>query len=97
MHGAMVSLSRATDSRATSTAAATKRLQPVVTSKVIQALANALKGPTASTCDFPSSSDPRKKYPVTVMGPDMDGTCRGYEYRGTRKHVVEIRSRGGRK
>ena len=95
MHGAMASLSRATDSRATSEAAATKRLQPVVTAEIIKALANALKGPTASTCDFPSSSDPRKKY--TVMGLDMNGTCQGYEYRGTRKHVVEIRSRGGRK
>ena len=95
IHGATVSLSQATDSRAISEAAATKRLQPVVTAKVIQALANALKGPTASTCDILRSSDPRKMY--TVMGPDMDGTCQGYEYRGTCKHVVEIRSRGGRK
>ncbi len=96
IHGAMVSMARATDSRATSEAAATKRQQPVVTSKVIQALANALKGPTASTSDFPSSSDPRKMYTVTVIGPDMDGSYQGYEYRATRKHVVEIRSRGGR-
>jgi len=95
MHGAMVSLSRARDGRATGEAATTKRLQPVLTAKVIQALPNARKGPTASTCDFPSSGDSRKKH--TVMGPDMDGTCQGYEYRGTRKHVVEIRSRGGRK
>ena len=97
IHGAMASLSRATDSQATSEATATKRLQPVVTSKVIQALANALKGPTASTSDFPSSSDPRKMYTVTVMGPDMDCTCPGFEYRGTCKHIVEVRSKGGRK
>jgi len=31
------------------------------------------------------------------MGSDMDCTCPGFEYRGTCKHVVEVRSKGGRK
>jgi len=73
------------------------RPRPVLTAEVIQALANALTGPTASKFEFPSSSDPRKKYTVTVMGPDMDCTCPGFEYRGTCKHIVEVRSKGGRK
>jgi SWI/SNF-related matrix-associated actin-dependent regulator 1 of chromatin subfamily A len=77
--------------------AANKRPRPVLTAEVIQALANALTGPTASKFEFPSSSDPRKKYTVTVMGPDMDCTCPGFEYRGTCKHIVEVRSKGGRK
>ncbi|MFZ4751216.1 MAG: SWIM zinc finger family protein [Phycisphaerales bacterium] len=31
------------------------------------------------------------------MGPGRDCTCPGFEYRGTCKHVVEVRSKGGRK
>ncbi|MFM1881711.1 MAG: hypothetical protein RJA05_120 [Planctomycetota bacterium] len=77
--------------------AANKRPRPALTAEVIQALANALTGPTASKFEFPSSRDPRKKYTVTVMGPDMDCTCPGFEYRGTCKHVVEVRSKGGKK
>ena len=77
--------------------AANKRQRPILTAEVIQALANALTGPTASKFEFPSSRDPQKKYTVTVMGPDMDCTCPGFEYRGTCKHIVEVRSKGGRK
>jgi hypothetical protein len=77
--------------------AADTRPRPVLTAEVIQALANALTGPTASKFEFPSSKDPKKKYIVTVMGPDMDCTCPGFEYRGTCKHIVEVRSKGGRK
>ncbi len=77
--------------------ATNKRPSPVLTAEVIQALANALAGPSGSKFEFPSSSDPRKKYTVTVMGSDMDCTCPGFEYRGTCKHIVEVRSKGGRK
>ena len=77
--------------------AVNKRPSPVLTAEVIQALANALAGPSGSKFEFPSSSDPRKKYTVTVMGSDMDCTCPGFEYRGTCKHIVEVRSKGGRK
>lgn len=77
--------------------ATNKRPRPVLTAEVIQALANALVGPSGSKFEFPSSSDPRKKYTVTVMGSDMDCTCPGFEYRGTCKHIVEVRSKGGRK
>lgn len=49
--------------------AANKRALPALLAEVIQALANALTGPSASK----------------------------FEYRGTCKHVVEVRSKGGRK
>jgi SWI/SNF-related matrix-associated actin-dependent regulator of chromatin subfamily A-like protein 1 len=73
------------------------RPRPTLTPEIIEALANALSGPKAQTVEFASSKDPSKKYVVTIVGPDLDCTCPGFEYRGTCKHVVEVRSKGDRK
>lgn len=58
---------------------------------VIEALAKALAGPRSQVREFPSSRDPRKVYRVTVHGADAECTCPGFEYRGTCKHVIEVK------
>ncbi len=73
------------------------RPRPALTPEIIEALANALSGPKVQTVEFASSKDPSKKYVVSIVGPDMDCTCPGFEYRGTCKHIVEVRSKGARK
>ncbi len=81
----------------TGAAASSSRPRPALTPDIIEALANALSGPKAQTVEFASSRDPSKKYVVSIVGPDMDCTCPGFEYRGTCKHIVEVRSKGARK
>jgi hypothetical protein len=78
-------------------APSSSRPRPALTPEIIEALANALSGPKAQTVEFASSRDPSKKYIVSIVGPDMDCTCPGFEYRGTCKHIVEVRSKGARK
>ena len=78
-------------------APSSSRPRPALTPEIIEALANALSGPKAQTVEFASSKDPSKKYVVSIVGPDMDCTCPGFEYRGTCKHIVEVRSKGARK
>lgn len=71
--------------------------RPTLTPEIIDALASALSGPKAQTLEFPSSRDPSKKYVVSIVGADMDCSCPGFEYRGTCKHIIEVRSKGARK
>lgn len=82
---------------ATGATPSSSRPRPALTPEIIEALANALSGPKAQTVEFASSKDPSKKYVVSIVGPDMDCTCPGFEYRGTCKHIVEVRSKGARK
>ncbi|MFM7806435.1 MAG: SWIM zinc finger family protein, partial [Planctomycetota bacterium] len=82
---------------ATGATPSSSRPRPALTPEIIEALANALSGPKAQTVEFASSRDPSKKYVVSIVGPDMDCTCPGFEYRGTCKHIVEVRSKGARK
>jgi hypothetical protein len=44
--------------------------------------------------EFPSSRDPKLLYKVTVYGTDAECTCPGFEYRGTCKHVLEVKRAG---
>jgi SWI/SNF-related matrix-associated actin-dependent regulator 1 of chromatin subfamily A len=76
------------------TSRASTRPRPALTPEVIEALASALAGPRSTRLEFASSRDPSKKYVVTIVGPDMDCTCPGFEYRGTCKHVLETRAKG---
>jgi len=65
--------------------------RPPLSAEVIEALAKALAGPRSQVLEFPSSSDPRKVYRVTVHGADAECTCPGFEYRGTCRHVLEAK------
>ena len=76
------------------TSRASTRPRPGLTPEVIEALASALAGPRSTRLEFASSRDPSKTYVVTIVGPDMDCTCPGFEYRGTCKHVIETRAKG---
>ncbi|HCD30318.1 MAG TPA: hypothetical protein DEQ73_06920, partial [Phycisphaerales bacterium] len=43
--------------------------------------------------EFPSSRDPSTKYVVSVSGGDIDCTCPGFQYRGTCRHVLEVKNK----
>lgn len=67
--------------------------QPSLTPEILRSLAQAITGPQVRQFEFPSSRDPSTKYVVSVSGGDIDCTCPGFQYRGTCRHVLEVKNK----
>ena len=66
---------------------------PTLTPEMLRSLAQAITGPQVRQFEFPSSRDPSTKYVVSVSGGDVDCTCPGFQYRGTCRHVIEVKKK----
>ena len=66
---------------------------PALTPEILRSLAQAITGPQVRQFEFPSSRDPSTKYVVSVSGGDIDCTCPGFQYRGTCRHVLEVKNK----
>ena len=66
---------------------------PALTPEMLRSLAQAITGPQVRQFEFPSSRDPSTKYVVSVSGGDVDCTCPGFQYRGTCRHVIEVKKK----
>ena len=66
---------------------------PALTPEILRSLAQAITGPQVRQFEFASSRDPSTKYVVSVSGGDIDCTCPGFQYRGTCRHVLEVKNK----
>lgn len=65
---------------------------PAVTDELIEWLASALEGPRSDTYRIESGSKPGAYYELKVDGAEVDCTCRGFEYRGTCRHALQLKT-----
>ena len=67
--------------------------RPTLTPEILRSLAQAITGPKSRQFEFSSSRDPSTKYVVSVSGGEVDCTCPGFQYRGTCRHVIEVKNK----
>ncbi len=66
--------------------------RPQISEEAIELLVKALSGPQSTRFKAVSSSKPDQFYEITVEDQDAECTCPGFHYRGTCRHVVQLKT-----
>jgi SNF2 family DNA or RNA helicase len=70
----------------------TRRTAPPLSREAILALARVLTRPAATVYELASGSNPSKKYVLTFEANEVTCTCPGFEYRGTCRHALDLKT-----